>query len=79
MLLIVIAALSIALTVQHRRAARREAELQAKLAEMEGLNDMTVTLSLHDIELRVNGPQDRVQAGEREPVADTATGDGMSK
>jgi hypothetical protein len=31
-LLIVIAALSMALVVQHRRAARREAELRARLA-----------------------------------------------
>ena len=33
MLLIVIAALSVALVVQQRRAARREAELQARLAQ----------------------------------------------
>jgi hypothetical protein len=33
MLLVVIAALSVALTVQYHRAARREAELRAKLAE----------------------------------------------
>jgi hypothetical protein len=33
MLLIVIAALSFALVVQHHRAARREAELQARLAQ----------------------------------------------
>jgi hypothetical protein len=33
MLLVVIAALGVALVVQHRRAARREAELEARLAE----------------------------------------------
>lgn len=33
MLLIVIAALSLALVVQHHRSARREAELQARLAQ----------------------------------------------
>jgi hypothetical protein len=33
MLLIVIAALSIALVVQHRRAARREGEIETRLAE----------------------------------------------
>jgi len=35
MLLIVLAALSIALVVHYRRAARREVELQARLAEEE--------------------------------------------
>jgi hypothetical protein len=35
MLLIVIAALGTALVVQHRQAARREAELRAKIDELE--------------------------------------------
>ena len=53
-----------------------EAELQARLAEMNDINDMKVTLSLHDIELRVNGPGGRVRASEREPVADAAPSEG---
>jgi hypothetical protein len=37
MLLIVIAALGVAMVVQQRRAARREAELRARLAEKDAL------------------------------------------
>jgi 50S ribosomal subunit-associated GTPase HflX len=33
MLLVVIAAMGLTLTIQHRRAARREADLQARLAQ----------------------------------------------
>ena len=36
MLLIVIAALVVALVVQHRRAGRREAELQGNVARLNG-------------------------------------------
>jgi hypothetical protein len=78
MLLIVIAALGVALVVQQRRAARHVAELQAQLAEMDGINDINF-VSLHALEFRVNGPEDQVRAGERKPVADTATGEGVSK
>jgi hypothetical protein len=38
MLLVVIAALGIGLVVEHQRAARREAELQAQLAKLVNIN-----------------------------------------
>ncbi|HEV3338944.1 MAG TPA: hypothetical protein VG125_01265 [Pirellulales bacterium] len=38
MLLVVIAALGIGLVVEHQRAARREAELQAQLAKLVNTN-----------------------------------------
>jgi uncharacterized protein HemX len=38
MLLVVIAALGITVVVQQRRSARREAELQARIAELEASN-----------------------------------------
>jgi hypothetical protein len=51
MLLIVIAALSIALVVQHRRAARREAELQARI---QMLQDNFERMSIAYKELQFN-------------------------
>jgi hypothetical protein len=48
MLLIVIVALSVALAVYHRRAAGREAELQAQLAESQA--DLAI---LRDVALRL--------------------------
>jgi hypothetical protein len=44
MLLIVIVALSIALVVQHDRASRREAELQAQLGKQEAINEVRNTV-----------------------------------
>ncbi len=49
MLLIMIAALGVALAVQQRRAARREAELQARLAELQNeFAVMQMVLAKHE-------------------------------
>jgi hypothetical protein len=53
-LLVVIAALSFALVVQERRAARREAELQFRIAIMEHVSLQPVVYQTHPVEIQLD-------------------------
>ena len=57
MLLIVISALSLALVIQERRAARREAELQLRFALMEQMRAQPVIYETQPMEIEWDGSQ----------------------
>jgi hypothetical protein len=68
MLLIVIAALGIALVMQHRRAARREAELQARL---NGAESKVFMLEQRNLVKQWQTLSESRRRSKRQPVAST--------